>query len=240
MIRNVAIVVFTHSNYSDVWPIFFGQAAKYLGKFKIYLFVDKHMEGIPDDVEVILYDENDDYQTRFATCLQQVEEQYVILHHEDMPLYAEPNIDRIKDYVHMIAKHQFDSVKLLKGGEMNGTPHKDLKELILIPSSSSWLFSIQPTIWERDKLQLIYDETQGNTIWEFEVNAQQICRNHKMKNYYYYDGEPKRGRYHFDSKVYPYIATAVSKGKWVMSEYPKELGQLLKEYNIDPSVRGTK
>ena len=37
--------------------------------------------------------------------------------------------------------------------------------------------------------------------------------------------------YHFDSLVYPYIATAIVKGKWNFQEYP-ELKKLLDSYNI--------
>jgi hypothetical protein len=44
--------------------------------------------------------------------------------------------------------------------------------------------------------------------------------------------------YHWDSDVYPYVATAVVKGKWSYSEYVDELTELLGEYEIDPDVRG--
>jgi hypothetical protein len=40
--------------------------------------------------------------------------------------------------------------------------------------------------------------------------------------------------------VYPYIATAIIKGKWNLSEYPIELGDLLSEYKIDKSIRGVR
>jgi hypothetical protein len=38
--------------------------------------------------------------------------------------------------------------------------------------------------------------------------------------------------------VFPYIATAINKGKWNMSEYSKELDFLFKEYNVNPFERG--
>jgi hypothetical protein len=50
--------------------------------------------------------------------------------------------------------------------------------------------------------------------------------------------EIKRGVYHCDSIVFPYIATAINKGKWNTSEYKKELDILFKEYNINPNMRG--
>ncbi len=236
--ENTAIIIFTHSNYKDVWPMFFGQAEKYLKGVNKYLFIDAGAPttDIPDDYTTILYNEADTYQIRFASCLVQVPEDIVILHHEDMPLYDAPNLTKLQQYINMVRGTNVTSIKLLKGGELNGelvSPN-----LYEIPSTSEWLFSIQPTIWKKKDLLEIYYKTLGATIWEFEVNAQDMARFYKQKNLYHYDGEPKRGMYHFDSNVYPYIATAVSKGKWVTSEYPKELGQLFKEYNIDPSIRG--
>jgi hypothetical protein len=60
----------------------------------------------------------------------------------------------------------------------------------------------------------------------------------KIKGLCHYDNEPKRGGNHYDSNVYPYIATALVKGKWIMSEYSNELSKLLTNYNIDQNKRG--
>ena len=44
---------------------------------------------------------------------------------------------------------------------------------------------------------------------------------------------------HWDSKTFPYIATAIVKGKWNLSEYKQELGMILSSYKIDLGARGT-
>jgi hypothetical protein len=59
-----------------------------------------------------------------------------------------------------------------------------------------------------------------------------------MKGVYHYDNEPKRRRYHYDNYVYPYIATALVRGKWNLREYNVELGKILTEYKIDINKRG--
>ena len=51
-------------------------------------------------------------------------------------------------------------------------------------------------------------------------------------------GERKRGLYHYDSLVFPYIATAINKGKWNYNEYQKELDIFFTEYEINPFERG--
>ena len=45
---------------------------------------------------------------------------------------------------------------------------------------------------------------------------------------------------HFESEVYPYVATGVVKGKWNVSEYPTVLDRIFTDYNIDPSIRGVR
>jgi hypothetical protein len=41
----------------------------------------------------------------------------------------------------------------------------------------------------------------------------------------------KRGLYHYDSKVWPYVATALNKGRWNTHEYPFEIEEIFKEFN---------
>jgi hypothetical protein len=51
-------------------------------------------------------------------------------------------------------------------------------------------------------------------------------------------GEPRRGIYHYDSFVFPYVATAINKGKWNMTEYSNELNSIFETYGINPFDRG--
>ena len=53
-----------------------------------------------------------------------------------------------------------------------------------------------------------------------------------------FNNEPKRGLYHHDSSIFPFIASALVRGKWNLSEYSNELIPLVLEYNIDLSLRG--
>ena len=43
---------------------------------------------------------------------------------------------------------------------------------------------------------------------------------------------------HHDSEIYPYIATAVVKGLWNLTEYPAEMAEVVKEFGIDCRERG--
>ena len=95
------------------------------------------------------------------------------------------------------------------------------------------------TIIKKDKLMKIYKHTKGQSIWEFENNSNSLMQYLNYSSCYYHEGtENKRGMFHWDSIIYPYIATAVVKGKWDYESYPNILKSLHSEYKIDPTMRG--
>ena len=238
--KDVAFIVYTHSTYSDIWPIFFGQTKKHLKfPFKKYIFVDKVMPGIPEEYEVILYTQNH-YTTDVAHCLSQIKDKhkYCLFQHEDMFLYSDADTRKLIEYFNVMKQEDLDSLRLIKAGPTRDVPVPANRELKLILRSSPWIFSIQPSFWKTEELYKIYNTTPGDSIWEFELAAQKTVKVNSTRIVYPDRGEPKRGKQHYDSYTYPYIATAVFKGRWMMSEYTAELVPLLKEYNIDPQIRG--
>ena len=80
----------------------------------------------------------------------------------------------------------------------------------------------------------------ANKDWinSFEYQASKICRELKVKGLFCHYGENKRGKYHYDSIVFPHISTALVKGKWNMLEYSKEMSTIIKEYIINLMDRG--
>ena len=231
------VVMYTHTSYKDVWPVFFAQARHYLGDYEIVVFVDKHDLDIPKEHKVVTYDDTQPYRVRVADCLARLNREYIIFHHEDMFLYDAPSHELIQLYTEFLQTYQFDAVRLIKCGESRDIPAQ-LPGLYHLPMDSRHIFAIQPTIWSVQTLKSICNQTPGKTIWEFEANAQQTCRDLNVTAFYTHHGEAKRGGAHWDSKVYPYVATAVVKGKWNFREYRAELGKLLKRHSIDETVRG--
>lgn len=248
-LENLAFIMYSHSEYSDVWPMFFGQTDKYLpDSVQRYVFVDKDVD-VPDNWQVVLYDSDQSYSERVAQCLNEVEQEFCIFNHEDMPLYGEPKISLINQWIKLLDSELFtkimsvDYIKLIRGGEfINYQPilqNVIAKHFFHIPMDQYFRFANQPSIWDIDMLKLIYEETEIEHISEFEEAATETCRQNQIYGVYCYGGEPKRGMYHWDSAVWPYIATAIVKGKWNTTDYPEELGKLLEEYDIDKNIRGT-
>ena len=225
------LIFYSHSDYSDVWPLLFKQTDKYFDNtFQKYLFTDKG--SAPFKWTTLHYDDSLGYQERFASCLERVESDTVVYHHEDMFLYSEPDIDHMKILQSLTKKYDF--VKLIKTGVNQGTQvAKGIYEFHKIPND---YFAIQPSIWKKESLLRVFKETPANNIWEFEVNAGHYCIANDILGLYCYDkinDRPRGG--HYDSSIYPYIATAVVKGKWNFKEYKSELEKLFEVHNYEPS-----
>ena len=242
--KDVAIIMYSHSDYSDVWQMFFGQTKKYIPEnAKKYIIADKNLDIIPEDWILLEYDDNLDYAKRVSSCLERVEEEFCIFHHEDMPLYNNPNLEKINNFKKILSDNEEISyIKFLRGGLYEDVRkpelYKDSKDLFLLNPDGYFLFAVQPTLWKTKNLENLYKTCQISHIREFEPVATEICRYFKIKGLYYYGGENKRGDYHWDSDLYPYVATAIVKGKWNVSEYYEELIPLIEEYKINVYERG--
>ena len=95
-------------------------------------------------------------------------------------------------------------------------------------------FSIQPTLILKDTLYEKLNELPPLNIYELEEAIQNNNKDFMCK----IGGEIKIGSSHYNSLVFPYIATAIVKGKWNYLEYKNELDIILNEYNIDKNKRG--
>ena len=249
LMPEVARVMYTHTDYSDCWPIYFGQVLKYGNLFqKNYVFLDRYDERIPDYFEQIIYDDTLTYTDRLGSCLEMVSEDVIFFEHEDMILFECPEVTQLQGYAKLIKKHRFhlfhrnrfDAIKLVNGGDYLSSPIRvhGIKYLRRILRSSQWIFSIQPSFWSRKSLLAIIRQNRNRGIWDFEANAQKSIKKFRFRTALVVEDTGLRGSAHFDSLVYPYIATAIVKGKWNISEYGVELEELAREYDVDLAVRG--
>lgn len=243
--------MYSHSDYSDVWPLYFGQNKKH-SKFMgpKFLFVNKKMDNVPSDYEQIIYDENQSYPEKVAFCLKVLKSrgfEACLFEHEDMVLYDDINYDKIKLAINMVLKpgsgkpfrNGYDSIRLIKAANSYSIRSLEDKDIHYMLPFSKWLYSVQPTIWKIDSFIKMLEPNYGDSIWGLELNAQKTCRKLGLKCGYAHNDGRKAGLHHWDNSIYPYVATAIVKGKWNTSEYNEILPPLLKKYEIESSQRGT-
>ena len=224
------VVIYTHNDMEDVWKPFFGQNQKYISQYKTYICTNKPNDNIPKEYIQIYYDETKPYTERLNQSLTQIDEDVFIFMHEDMILYNQPMYDSIETYFQYVIDDKVDSIKLISVGDRGITSPID--DTLIMNEFSK--FSIQPTIIKKQVLMDILKGVGGLNIWDFENAIVGAGMDFMVR----IGGEHRRGIYHYDSLVFPYIATAISKGKWSYGEYQPELHQLFEEYNINPFERG--
>ncbi len=67
----------------------------------------------------------------------------------------------------------------------------------------------------------------NNNIWELEVNSQRVVRKMDLRAAFSYRSGKRRGLHHFDNDIYPYVATAIGKGKWNLGSMDLSLSRFL-------------
>lgn len=234
-------IFYSHSDYSDAWPIMFEQTDKHLPACKKYLFSDEATAPLErQNWTLIKYDDGLRYQQRFLHCIDQVEEEVILFHHEDMFLYSDPKYDLLLEITEAIQNNEIDIVKLICAsyGPINFENTTSVSCVYENPINLK--FAIQPSLCNKNKLRMIYDKTGGANIWEFEAYSSKVCDYYNIRTgMTYLPEDAKRGEYHWDSNIYPYFATAIVKGKWNFAEYENTLKPLLETHNIDFTMRGT-
>ena len=246
---NLALVVNTVFKNSDVWDMFFGKLKKFTSPQlfeKKYLFTDETNNSVPSDFNVVKYDKDKLYREQFLTGIKEVKEDYCIYISEDYLLYDNVKEELIENYKDIMERDGISVIKLFKGSvvETPLVPYKDRDDLFVTDKRLPYYYSQSASLWKTRDLELIHQEGPNlhiaNTDWQnsFEWNANDVCLKLGLEGLYVFREEAKRGMYHYDSSVFPHIATALVKGLWNTKEYPNELKPLFEKYDIDVTQRG--
>ena len=226
------ILVYTHSDYSWVWKYWHQQTDKFLQNFD-KICMSNSNSSFRDDYLVIKYNDELTYKNRVLSCLNDIDDNEIVLFcHEDMFLYKKPNFEIIDEYINLVKNDNCELVKLIRAFE---NLDKSNLHKMLFKNPDKQLFSIQPTIIKIKTLKHIYKTVPGENIWEFEANtSKKYLKDLISLCSFDPDVDKKRGKFHYDSSVYPYICTAVIKGKWNFKEYKKELFEIFynKKFNF--------
>lgn len=244
--KKIALIIDTNSRYADAWPPCFGRLKKHFPRdIKKYVFVDPDKGELPDDLHPIYYDDSDSYRNQFLGCLKEIEEPFILYSSEDYILYDDVDPRLLHSLVDLMegSAGWCNSIKLIRGPEALTGQYKPAQydNLHIIDRTDNNFFAQQASIWRTsDLIKLFESSPSSNGRMEQEPGGSEICRNLGFNILQYYNGEPLRGVAHCDSTAYPYIATAIVKGEWNVSEYPAELKKVFVEYDIDPSGRGSR
>ena len=224
--------------------MFFGQLEEYCPKIKTYVFTDDK-KSLPSDCEAVLYDKNDMFRTQYLECLPSVKEDFLIYLNEDYILYDQVNFEKIIEYRNVLRRHaDISCIRFTLGN--NITSQKLSEDLFFLSHDKPFFYSQTASLWRKQDLKKIHElgpnthiGLQGLKYGHFEEDANKVCKDLELKGLIARNGESVRhGSQHYDSFIFPYIATAIIKGRWNLKEYSNELLPLFLKYNINPNKRG--
>lgn len=237
---NITLFTYTHTNCKDLWPIYFDLLDQHAPNFKGIVAADIKCDEYKNHKFVQYEDKN--YCQEIAEIIEQnVKTEYMIYMQEDFFLYDDVNTNELKYVTDFLDETIVSYVRLIKCGHITQVPIKEKIYWIQTPNmqhDSVTSVSFQPTLWKtKDYIQLY----RNTPYTKFQEGIEFAKSMNKLNYYaaYYYNNEPKRGAMHWDSSIFPYVATAIVKGKWNTSEYEKELMPILNQYNVNTSLRGT-
>jgi hypothetical protein len=187
------------------------------------------------------YNNEDFYWKHWVENLEKIPCKYFIYMQDDFFLYKKPDIEALEKYIAFLEERRdFSFVRLIANSKL---PLDQIligwgkNDLYLLPLGDPQIFAMQATIWRKDKFLELYKEVKSNDFREKEDYTRASIKLN-LQGSYVYSREPKRGMFHYDSSVFPYVATGLIRRKWNTLEYPKELDWLTKKYGIDMTVRG--
>lgn len=233
------IFLYSHSDYSDVWDLTFGQIYKYinLDEVSIIFCVDKLNDyKIDDRIKVLYFDNNQIYTDRILTNIININYDYILFLHEDWVITDHFSNEYSVKLINFMQKNDILHVRSYKNyGASNTKPsifHKDVN-ICNIPDDAGNFISLQPGMWEKNVFKELYSINSNKpNVLESKTNA--IFRN-KYKNRFYYETNSTIAE---DSKMFPHIHT-IGYERWALcNDKYGILESLLTQYNINKNLRG--
>ena len=231
----ISQVLYTNSKCKDVWEMFYDQNLKY-HEGDLYVITDSNnFLNLPQE-RIYQYKQDEPYYKSWTNALNKFKIKSFIYLQEDFILYDFTKNDiLLKYHDFLINNNKYSFVRLIKSG-FNLSNNEVYKNLFEIGWESFPLYSMQPSIWKTESFIKLYEKAEQQKWFECD-EYEKACKELNIYGLYHYNNENQRGG-HFDSSVYPYIATAIVKGKWNISEYGKELVPLFLKYNTNIQERG--
>lgn len=233
----IPIITYTNSKCADAWPLYFDLLKKYYKTSQHYVISD-FIPDIPEITDSYTYNNSDSFYKSWIDWLPTLSCDQFIYMQEDFFLYKQTNLKLLEYYSEILKENPDVSfIRLIKSGISSNISVENVSTLFNIDLSTDYAFSMQPTIWKTSDFIKLQSTRIQITPWDEGKLDGSILSSLNINGLYHYNNEPKRGMNHYDSDIFPYIATALVKGKWNTKEYP-ELTPILNKYGILISNRG--
>lgn len=237
MISEFCILLYSHSDYSDLWDLTFGQIYKHVDLNTVpIVFCVNRLDAykIDDRIKIHYYDDKHQYTDRVLSIVENLNYDHILFIHEDWVL-----IDNfIHNYVLNLIKCMKDNnilhVRSYKNfGNSNMKSDVYINDICNIPKDAASFVSLQPGIWEKNTLKDLF-MIKSNKPNILEQLSNPILR-HKYNHSFFYESNSIIAE---ESKMFPHIHT-ITYGRWAMCNDKRNiLDSLMLKYKIDKKKRG--
>lgn len=233
---NLTLLTYTHSNTKDLHKIYFDRIKKYFNSVNQIVLCDDLVDY--DDISTLIYNDETKYYQQMVNGLNNVKTDYVIYSQEDYILFDYVNLNKINYLINVLnTDDKISFIRLIYSGiDFKYVDYND--ELFYLEPNNQYYFSTQITIWRTQDLKDMFIKSKVESIWEEPNNSFHLKELNKI-GLCVKDKGDKIGN-HYNSSIYPYIATAIVKGKWNNSEYGEKLRPIYNEYKINENSRGVR
>lgn len=181
--NKLAIVGIFYDGYIDLWRDFIGLIKKNWSScpYKIYI-IDGELDLMEEDtkgldITVIHAGKEAEYSRKVQVALENIEEQYLLLLLEDFYFVSEVNNLKVDSILNIIEDNNIDYYTMPMP-EFIGTKEKEQYKnysFRKISVNREYIFSCQPSIWNRELLKLCIGNENYNA-WIFEgIYAKSEC-----------------------------------------------------------------
>jgi hypothetical protein len=240
MNSKVSILIYTHSEYSFVWPALIGQMGKHVDKTIEVNFLynenidDINLYNIPENWVKHTYKEDLIWTKRVNCVLPRINSEYILFLHEDWIPIAEVSEKILKEMCDFMINNNWDY--LLSYSHFSVTDNQPGiftgYDDYYFYKSDSHIF--QPAIWKHS----VFEEFSRVLNKTKHQNEDQECLSFmRNKNTYEVQNVKTVRQYRTtNSLIFPHMH-ALAEGLWTFAKYPT-LKDLLDSYGIDTNTRG--
>lgn len=229
--NRLAILVNTSDQYSDVWELFIRSFEEFFPECAVPIYFNTEAINVlpfTTSLDVNFINSDGPWGKRLKTCLDVIDEDFVLNLFDDYILEDQVCLEKLKDVVSLLKLNEFLSVVYLNAISLNyhrNIPNAGFRE---IKNFTEYRLNSSPSIWrKKDLLQLTHD---NDSPWSWEIFG--TYRTFSSKKCFLSPSSINDNIFPYDCKK----GGAIYRGKWVAAV----IDEKIKKYNIilDPSIRG--
>jgi hypothetical protein len=229
--------VYTHSDYDDVLEVALKRLQKYFPSTTIAIatnnarLIEQKYKALYKITDIYQYTDSLPYASKVASVLEQIKTSYILFNHDINILFDHVDVAILNGILDAMQKEHIDTVRLCSAG----IRHRNLSdEYLLKRNTGPYFLSVISALWNTNSFLRLLQTFSDRVYMTIERGEPQVYAA-QLENYYI-SSSKDRGPYW--SFHYPFVHV-ITHGKWILNEYQPLVQDLVKEYGIDVSKRGT-